>query len=90
MCYYYKQCDAYVWCKNNTKTALGSMANKELRAWRIKAHNILDPIRKNWIKTRGQIYKDLEKHFWKEIHVWRSNIEMCKNIINYLETYEKN
>ena len=30
MCYYCKDCDAYVGCHDNTKRALGTMANQEL------------------------------------------------------------
>ena len=44
MCYYCQPCGAYVGCHNNTRKPLGTMANKELREWRKKAHAVIDPI----------------------------------------------
>ena len=81
MCYYCKDCDAYVGCHNNTKKPLGTLANKELRQWRIKTHQKIDGYWKANICTRARIYKLLEQIFKKEVHVGSSDIEMCQAII---------
>jgi len=39
-----KPCDAYVGCHNNTKKPLGTMANRETREWRKKAHAVYDTL----------------------------------------------
>lgn len=81
MCYYCKDCEAYVGCHNNTREPLGTMANKELRYWRIKTHEKIDGYWKANICTRSRIYKILKQIFKGEIHVGSSDINMCKAII---------
>ncbi len=85
MCYYCKDCNAYVGCHNNTEKPLGTMANKELRDWRIKAHNSFDSLWKTGFVTRNEAYKILENEFGKEIHIGESDIETCKRIIYKLK-----
>lgn len=85
MCYYCKDCDAYVWCHNNSKKPLWTIANKELRQLRKKAHRLFDPLWKEWTMSRGKAYRILDKEFWKEIHIGESDNDMCKNIINFLK-----
>ena len=84
MCYYCKECDAYVGTHNNTKKPLGTMANKELRQWRIKTHGVFDLLWKNGKFKRQEAYEMLDKHFGKEVHIGEADIEMCKKIIDYL------
>ena len=85
-CYLCKDCDAYVGVHQNDKNRpLGTMANSELREYRKKAHSILDPFWQVGRFTRWEMYRRLSKYFGKEIHIGESDIEMCKNIINYLE-----
>lgn len=84
MCYLCEPCNAYVGCHNNGKRPLGTMANKELREWRIKAHNHIDPIWKNGEKSRKYVYRQLRHQLGKEIHIGESGIEMCKKIINVI------
>lgn len=86
MCWFCKPCDAYVGCHKNSMVPLGTMANKELRTWRIKAHAIFDPKWKGKSnKARTQAYKMLaQKLGVKEIHIGESDIETCKKIIQIL------
>lgn len=42
--YLCRPCDAYVGCHKGTNKALGRLANKELRQWKIKAHAAFDPL----------------------------------------------
>lgn len=81
MCYWCKECDAYVGCHNNTRNALGTMANKELRDWRMKAHNAIDPLWKSKKYSRGAVYGRLQDAFGKPVHVGEADVQMCKEII---------
>lgn len=82
MCYYCKPCNAYVGCHENSKKPLGTMANKELRDWRIKAHFHIDPLWKSKKLARGQVYARLNKIFGREIHIGESDIETCQKILS--------
>jgi len=83
MIYLCKPCDAYVGCHNNTKRPLGTMANKELRMWRGKAHANIDPIWKSGKMTRKDMYGFLSKTFGFDIHVAESDIDMCKKLATF-------
>lgn len=83
MCYYCLSCDAYVGCHRNTKKALGTMANRELREWRKKAHSIIDPFWKSGKYTRKKVY-----YLLGNIHVGESDIEQCKLIIDKAKILE--
>lgn len=80
MCYLCKPCNAYVGCHQNTKKALGIMANKELREWRKKAHANIDPVWRSGKMKRKDVYGFLNKVFGFEVHVGESDIEMCKKL----------
>jgi len=84
MCWLCKNCDAYVGCHRNTKKPLGTMADKETREWRKKAHAIFDPFWKEWKMTRDEAYKMLETAMGKKTHIGESDIETCKIIIKIL------
>lgn len=89
MCYYCKDCDAYVGCHNNTKKPLGRMANKELRELRKESKNLwINKIvggnyRNRKLRSRG--YKYLRNLLNKEFHFGDSTIEECTLIINKLK-----
>ena len=84
MCYYCIACDAYVGCHNNTQKPLGTMANKELRKYRMATHRVFDSLWKSKNITRDAAYKILNKHFNKEMHIGESDIETCKEIIKFI------
>lgn len=81
MVYYCKPCDAYVGCHNNTKEALGTMANKETREWRKKVHAHIDPLWKTGKMSRKDMYQKLKDFFGFEFHVGESDIETCKKVL---------
>lgn len=81
MCYWCKGCDAYVGCHHNTRIALGTMANAELRAWRMKAHAAIDPLWKTGRLSRNDVYQKLHKWFGHEVHVGSSDVAQCQAII---------
>lgn len=81
MCYYCGNCDAYVGCHNNTRKALGTMANKALRRKRMAVHAVIDPIWKSGKETRKQVYAKLKQAFGHEVHVGEANEQDCEDII---------
>lgn len=74
-------CDAYVGCHQNTKKPLGTLANKETRQWRMKAHEAFDPLWKKAGLQRREAYNFISNKLGREVHVGESNIEQCKEII---------
>lgn len=85
MVYLCKPCDAYVGCHNNTKEALGTLANKELREARKKAKNLW--ITKEGIdwsdwRSKGNGYRELRNKLGYEFHFGSSTLEECNKIIN--------
>ena len=60
---------------------MGTMANRELREWRMKAHAVVDPIWKLKLYTRKQVYMRLSEAFGEQLHIGESDIARCKEII---------
>lgn len=85
MCYYCKDCDAYVGTHNNTDQPLGTMANKKLRKLRIIAHSLFDPLWQTGKMKRKQAYKFLEKNTGVK-HISWTNEEQCKKVIEFLQS----
>jgi hypothetical protein len=85
MMYYCKDCDAYVGVHKGTDKPFGRLANKELREWKIKAHNAFDPLWKSKGFTRKGAYKYLSKAMNKkpsETHIGMFDVQECKKVIN--------
>lgn len=61
---------------------------KELRHWKMKAHEHLDRLWKDGIFTRSEVYKMLETVFHREIHISQADIKMCKEIIRKLPIFK--
>ena len=81
MCWLCKPCGAYVGCHQNSKRALGTLANKELREWRKKVHARIDPMWRDGSIKRKEMYKTLSRLTNKEFHVGEADIEMCKKVL---------
>lgn len=80
-----RKCDAYVGVhQNDPDRPLGTMADRELRKWRIKAHAVIDPMWQNKLKTRKEVYLMLQNAFGKEIHIGEADINTCKAIIEFI------
>lgn len=84
MCYFCKPCGTYVGCHNNTRKPLGTMADQELVELRKKAHSIIDPLWKKEGMKRKDVYIMLNQIFGKEIHVGKTDKELCNLIISKL------
>ena len=89
MCYLCKPCNAYVGCHQNTKKPLGTMANKDLREWRKKAHANIDPVWKSGKMKRKELYGFLNKVFGFAVHVGESDVEMCKKLASLQITNDR-
>lgn len=86
MAYFCRPCDAYVGTHNNTTQPLGTMANKELRNARMKAHAVIDPLWRSGKMKRGQLYAKLNRHFGKHVHIGESDLKLCDEIIQFAAT----
>ena len=94
MIYYCEICGSYVGVHKGTKKPLGSLANKETREWRKKAHNCFDPLwrNKNNEISRSEIYCFLAKYMGikkSEAHIGQFNKEQCKKVIEFSSIKEK-
>ena len=83
MCYWCKDCDSYVGCHQNTRQALGMMANKELRQLRMKCHALFDPLWKEGSMSRKSAYHFLKKGTGIK-HIGGANEKDCQKIITFL------
>ena len=90
MVYLCRPCNAYVGCHNNTTKPLGTMANAELREWRVKAHNHIDPLWQSGEMKRSDVYAWLNRHFGKDIHIGESDVETCRKILSLNNQEAKN
>lgn len=82
-----RSCKAYVGChKNSNSIPLGTLANKELRKARRKAHAHFDPIWKNSDLKRGDAYKYLAKFLDilpKHCHISWFNEKQCQKVLEF-------
>lgn len=76
-----RPCDARVGCHQNTKKPLGTLANKELREARMKAHAVVDPLWKSHRFSRGHVYQMLFDAFGAPVHIGESDLQRCAEII---------
>lgn len=76
-----RSCEAWVGCHQNTKRPLGTLANKELRTARMKAHDHIDPLWRSGKFPRKEVYRALAEHFGKEIHIGGADMETCNKIL---------
>jgi len=96
MIYLCSPCDAYVGVHKgwDGKRALGSLANKELREARKKAHSLFDPIWKNAIKTGWDKYEARKSAYrWLsykmsipdyQTHIGMFDVEQCKRVVEII------
>ena len=79
-----KPCDAYVGCHPGTVVALGRLANKELRTWKIKAHEAFDPLWQTGKMSRSNAYELMCRMInitRNEAHIGLFNVDQCKLLI---------
>ena len=89
MCYFCKDCDAYVGCHQNTTQPLGIMANRELRQLRMQCHALFDPFWKEGGMTRKNAYRFLVNKTGVR-HISQTTKEECERVINFFARIQKN
>lgn len=93
-----KPCDAFVGVHHRTtKKSLGRLANKELRAWKKKAHMSFDSLWKRGIaegrkknEVRKAAYNWLSKKMSIQIqfcHIGMFDIEQCKSVVEICKPF---
>lgn len=77
-------CDARVGVHHNDPARpLGTMATKELRDWRRKAHGHIDLLWRSGEMKRKHVYAALARLLGlKAIHIGESDIETCRRILD--------
>ncbi|MCF8017802.1 MAG: DUF3268 family zinc-finger domain-containing protein [Vallitaleaceae bacterium] len=84
MIYLCRQCDAYVGVHKGTDKPLGRLADKELRYWKMAAHEAFDPIWKSRRMRRNDAYTWLAERMGlkpEETHIGMFDVPECKKVI---------
>lgn len=84
MVYWCEFCGAHVGVHKGTNKALGRVANKELREWKIKAHDAFDVLWKDGLMHRKTAYRLLSENLnipKQYTHIGYFGIETCKKVI---------
>lgn len=82
--YLCEPCDAYVGTHRRNNKPLGTLANKQLREWRKRAHRAFDPLWKSGKMTRDDAYKWLSRKMNlppRKTHIGMFDIRQCKRVI---------
>lgn len=91
-----KPCDAYVGCHKNSKNSapLGTLANAELRALRVRVHDVFDPLWKHSSAndainklSRHEAYRQLAlvlRVHEKKAHISMMNEGQCRFFLEYM------
>lgn len=91
ICNAYPRCDSYVGAHRGSLKPLGTLANKELRQWRIKTHEEFDSLWSKYTnrkRARSIEYSKLSKHLGilnVDCHIGGFDIEICKEVIEYAQ-----
>ena len=65
-----RDCNAYIGCHKNSQVPKGkTLAKKDLREARMKAHAIIDPLWQSGKYKRRTVYLRLKEAFGEEVHV---------------------
>lgn len=87
MAYLCKPCDAYVGVHKGTDLPLGTLANKEDRIWRMKAHAAFDPLWKTGNMKRRDAYSHMQRLMdmsAAEAHISRMTATQCQKLVSLL------
>lgn len=85
-------CQAWVGCHQGSDRPLGRLADKELRTWKMEAHNWFDPLWKKKVEqgmkkyeARNAAYQYLADAMAidkKVCHIGMFDIEQCKQVVS--------
>ena len=84
MIYDCRPCDAYVGVHKGTDKPLGTLANRELRQWRMRAHSAFDPMWQKGKMTRRDAYSWMQTALSmsaEQAHISRFDVEQCERLV---------
>lgn len=89
-CYLCRNCWAYVGCHRGSDKPLGSLADAELRSWKMAAHAAFDPLWKygRFKGRRNDAYRWLAEKMGKpvkETHIGMFGIAECQKVIQIIK-----
>lgn len=93
VCPRYPACDSYVGTHKKSKKPLGTLAGKELRRKRIKAHKVFNQIWIHNIMQKWQAYKWMQAKFSlnsDQAHIAKFSEHMCDELIAVCEEVLQN
>jgi len=95
-----RPCGAYVGIHKDSKDhkPLGRLANAELRAAKVNAHSVFDPLWKRKMDKEGCSKKEARKagYYWlskqlgismKECHIGMFDVSMCKRVVEVCRVF---
>lgn len=90
MAYRCKPCDSYCGTHKGTDRCLGRLANKELRKWKMKAHQKFDDL---WRMSKREDRRKNAYRWMQEVmnlrrsraHVGMFNVHQCKELIRHCD-----
>jgi hypothetical protein len=88
ICSRYPACDSYVGVHKKTLKPLGTLADKELRAKRIQAHQIFNRLWESGLMKKWQAYKWMAGKFGlnnQQAHIAKFSNYMCNELIALCE-----
>ena len=100
MLYICRRCDAWVGVHKGTDKALGRLADRELREWKIEAHSWFDIIWKKKMQgkvsmreARSTAYKWLAREMGlnpAHCHIGMFDVNQCKEVVNCCKAFYRN
>lgn len=90
VCEDYPQCDTYVGCHRGTREPLGTMADRDLRYRRVKAHKAFDWAWTSKRLSRTEAYEllaDVLGVTKDEAHIGMLDLEQCQKVIDAFNSF---
>lgn len=90
ICQRFPICDAYVGCHRRSGKPLGRLANKELRAWKVNAHDAFDPLWKSGDMTRTEAYSWLAGKMEmdeRDCHIGMFDVKECREVVRIMKEF---
>ena len=88
ICSNYPKCDTHVGCHKGTNKPLGTLANQQLRIWRVTCHDLFDALWKRGGKmSRKDTYEWLRVVMElpeEKAHIGMFDLAQCKKLWNLL------
>lgn len=90
VCDRYPACDSYVGVHRNSQHPLGTLANKQLRWKRKRAHEVFDVLWTSSLMSKTQAYKWMQARLSlapAQAHIGKFSVHMCDMLITECEAF---